>query len=95
MAYAGAGVNSRGTQLILALADSLYLGGGSPWEVPFGQLLDEESFKTIDKIYTKYGEKPSQGKIMNRGISYIKEEFPNLDIIYECHVTKENVFWDY
>jgi hypothetical protein len=33
MAYAGAGKNSRGTQLILAFKDNEYLGGGSPWEV--------------------------------------------------------------
>jgi hypothetical protein len=28
IAYAGAGKNSRGTQLIIALEDSLYLGNG-------------------------------------------------------------------
>eukprot|EP01035_Chromulina_nebulosa_P016805 gene16805-22287_t len=36
ISYAGAGKDSRGTQLFIANKDSLYLGGGSPWEVPFG-----------------------------------------------------------
>ena len=31
MAYAGGGKDSRGTQLIMAFEDNLYLGGGSPW----------------------------------------------------------------
>lgn len=33
LGYAGAGKNSRGTQLILAFEPNAYLGGGSPWEV--------------------------------------------------------------
>ena len=33
LAYAGAGKHSRSNQLIVALADSGPLGGGSPWEV--------------------------------------------------------------
>jgi hypothetical protein len=33
--YAGAGPNSRGVQLFVALKDQGQLGGGSPWEVPW------------------------------------------------------------
>jgi peptidyl-prolyl cis-trans isomerase A (cyclophilin A) len=95
MSYAGAGKNSRGTQLIMTFQDNLYLGGGSPWEVPFGQVFGENSFRTIAQIYTKYGEKVSQGKIMNRGNVYLKEEFPELDYITKCAVTRENVPWSY
>ena len=50
---------------------------------------------TTGKIYTKYGEAPSQGKIMNRGNEYLKEEFPLLDYITQCSVMKENVPWSY
>jgi len=63
--------------------------------VPFGQLIGNTSFATIRKFYTKYGEKPSQGKIMNRGIEYIREEFPNLDVITGCAVIREQVPWSY
>lgn len=93
LAYAGAGKNSRGTQLIVAFEDNLYLGGGSPWEVPWGQLIGAESFETLAKIYTGYGEAPSQGKIRNRGKSYLEEEFPLLDYITECQLVREDVAW--
>lgn len=95
LGYAGAGKDSRGTQLIMAFEDNPYLGGGSPWEVPFGQLVGDMSYKTLSKIYTGYGEKPSQGKIMNRGAAYLDEEFPLIDFINECHVVRENVPWSY
>ena len=81
LAYAGGGKNSRGTQLIVSFEDNLYLGGGSPWEVPWGQLVGEESFATLAKIYTGYGEAPSQGKIRNLGNTYLETEFPLLDFI--------------
>ena len=93
LAYAGAGKNSRGTQLIVAFEDNLYLGGGSPWEVPWGQLVGNESFATLAKIYTGYGEAPSQGKIRNRGISYTEAEFPLLDYILSCQVAAEDLPW--
>jgi len=49
LAYAGAGKNSRGTQLILAFQHNEYLGGGSPWEVPWGHLQGSESYETLAK----------------------------------------------
>eukprot|EP00600_Ochromonadales_sp_CCMP1393_P016885 CAMPEP_0175033220 /NCGR_PEP_ID=MMETSP0005-20121125/21866_1 /TAXON_ID=420556 /ORGANISM="Ochromonas sp., Strain CCMP1393" /LENGTH=435 /DNA_ID=CAMNT_0016293789 /DNA_START=71 /DNA_END=1378 /DNA_ORIENTATION=- len=95
MSYAGGGKNSRGTQLIMTFEDNLGLGGGSPWEVPWGQVFGEVSFKTLAAIYTGYGEKPSQGKIMNQGNAYLKKEFPKLDYITKCAVTQEYVLWNY
>lgn len=95
MAYAGAGKNSRGTQLIMAFQDNLYLGGGSPWEVPWGQVVGDRSFETMSKIYTGYGEKPSQGKIINRGVQYTQEEFPLMDYVLGCVVVKEDIPWNY
>ena len=93
MSYAGAGKNSRGTQLIMALQHNKYLGGGSPWEVPWGQLVGEDSLRAIDNMYTKYGEKVSQGKIFNRGNDYTKTEFPHLDIITSCDVMAKDLPW--
>jgi cyclophilin family peptidyl-prolyl cis-trans isomerase len=95
LGYAGAGNNSRGTQLIMAFEDNLYLGGGCPWEVPFAQLFGNESYQTLSKIYTGYGEGPSQTKIMNRGNLYLESLFPKLDYINSCKVMKENIPWKY
>jgi len=49
----------------------------------------------LAEVYTGYGEKVSQGKIMNRGIEYLEEEFPLLDYITECAVTAEGLPWEY
>ncbi len=84
-------MHSRGTQLIMAFQDNLYLAGGSPWEVPWGQLFGADSFVTLGKIYTGYGEAPSQGKIMNQGVKYLETEFPKLDYITKCEVTREGL----
>jgi hypothetical protein len=91
LAYAGAGKNSRGTQLIVALADNGPLAGGSPWEVPWGELVGGHSFKTLDKFYTGYGEKgPPQGKLGKDGFNdAMKKDFPLLDHINSCHVVDE------
>lgn len=93
LAYAGAGKNSRGTQLIVAFEDNLYLGGGSPWEVPWGQLVGNASFATLASIYTGYGEAPSQGKIRNRGKAYTEAEFPQLDYVLSCQVAAQDLPW--
>lgn len=39
----------------MTFENNKYLGGGSPWEVPFGQLVGETSFRTLSQIYTGYG----------------------------------------
>eukprot|EP01042_Synura_sphagnicola_P000214 gene214-217_t len=94
IAYAGAGKDSRGTQLIIAFRDNGPLGG-APWEVPFGHLIGEASFASLDRIFTGYGEAPSQGKIMNRGNEYLQQEFPALDYITSCDVIAEGLPWSW
>lgn len=91
LAYAGSGPNSRGTQLIVSLKANGPLGGGSPWEVPFGEVVGTESFDTLSHIYTGYGEDgPSQGKLMRQGFSEeLKQEFPLLDHVLTCRVLDE------
>eukprot|EP00579_Thalassiosira_antarctica_P004845 CAMPEP_0201887768 /NCGR_PEP_ID=MMETSP0902-20130614/25816_1 /ASSEMBLY_ACC=CAM_ASM_000551 /TAXON_ID=420261 /ORGANISM="Thalassiosira antarctica, Strain CCMP982" /LENGTH=261 /DNA_ID=CAMNT_0048417799 /DNA_START=227 /DNA_END=1012 /DNA_ORIENTATION=- len=88
LAYAGGGKNSRSNQLIVALNDNDRLGGGSPWEVPWGEVVGEESFQTLDGIYTGYGDNgPSQGRLRKEGSSEgVEKDFPKLDYILGCDV---------
>jgi peptidyl-prolyl cis-trans isomerase A (cyclophilin A) len=88
LAYAGSGKNSRGNQFIVALHENERLGGGSPWEVPWGEVVGDESYATLDKIYTGYGENgPSQGRLSREGSSEeIAKEFPMLDYVLNCEV---------
>lgn len=91
LAYAGAGPNSRGQQFIVSLNNVGPLAGGSPWEVPWGELVGEHSFETLDKFYTGYGEKgPTQGYIGKQGVtSEVRENFPKLDYINACEILDE------
>ena len=84
-------------QLIVALDDNPRLAGGSPWEVPWGEVVGEESFHTLDHIYTGYGEKgPSQGRLRNEGSSEnIKKDFPNLDYILGCQFIDSEWYYYY
>lgn len=91
LSYAGAGPRSRSDQLFVALHDDPFLGGGSPWEVPWGELVGRHSYETLDKIYTGYGEKgPSQGMLQREGaIERTEREFPEISWILGCWVVDE------
>ena len=93
MAYAGSGINSRGNQFIVGLSDVGPLAGGSPWEVPWGELVGTHSFETLDKIYTGYGENgPPQGVLSNEGSSEkVKTSWPLMDYITACQVIDDEV----
>lgn len=92
LAYAGGGNDSRNNQFIVSLNDVETLAGGSPWEVPWGELVGSHSFETLSKIYTGYGEKgPPQGKLMTQGMTDdMKREFPDLDYITSCTVVDQS-----
>jgi cyclophilin family peptidyl-prolyl cis-trans isomerase len=91
LAYAGGGKNSRGVQLIVSLKANPRLAGGSPWEVPWGELVGPHSFETLVKIYTGYGDKgPSQGRLRREGASEeIAKDFPMLDYILWCELNDQ------
>lgn len=88
MAYAGAGPHSRSNQFIIALKANGPLGGGSPWEVPFAELVGTHSYETLDSIYTGYGEHgPSQGLLWKENSSAeVREKFPELDYVTDCWI---------
>jgi peptidyl-prolyl cis-trans isomerase A (cyclophilin A) len=88
LAYAGAGPHSRDLQFIVALKDNGPLAGGSPWEVPWGELVGTHSYDTLEKIYTGYDEKgPSQGLLHKvNALEMVKEKYPLIDYVSSCHV---------
>lgn len=94
LTYAGGGQNSRSNQFVLTLEANQYMGGGSPWEVPLGELMGAESFDTLAKFYTGYGENgPGQGLLHREGNSErIVNEWPLLDYILSCSVVDEIEF---
>jgi cyclophilin family peptidyl-prolyl cis-trans isomerase len=91
LAYAGGGKDTRDNQFIMALEPNGPLAGGSPWEVPWGELVGIASFQTLSKIHTDYGEDgPPQGKLHNVGMTdEMRQAFPLLDYITRCDVVDE------
>ena len=89
--YAGAGPNSRSNQFVITLRPNPYMGGGSPWEVPLGELVGDESFSTIQKWYTGYREKgPGQALLRREGYSeHVQSQWPKMDLILQCQVIDE------
>lgn len=94
VSFAGGGENSRGTEFFFAFRDIAL--GDSPWEVPFGTLVGEESFQTMDHWYTGYGDMqafggkaPDQGKMYVSGISYLQKDFPEIDYITDCTISDQ------
>ena len=91
LAYAGAGRNSRTNQFIVALRDNGPLAGGSPWEVPWGELVGSHSYHTLDRIHTGYDEHgPGQGILHRQGMTTeLEQEFPLLDYITSCTIVDQ------
>lgn len=96
LAYAGAGKHTRSKQLIIALKANGPLAGGSPWEVPWGEIVHQESFDTLNKIYTGYGEDgPPQGQVGPKGMTEaMRAKWPHLDYINSCRLMDEIILPD-
>jgi peptidyl-prolyl cis-trans isomerase A (cyclophilin A) len=54
---------------------------------PFGKVVD--GMDVVDKIYSKYGEQPNQGRIQSSGNEYLNKTFPKLDYIKKATILKE------
>jgi hypothetical protein len=92
ISFAGSGPNSRTSQLFIAYDGAGNLGQ-SPWETPFGEVI--EGMDNVRKLYSygdmpPWGKGPEQGPIRNRGSKYIEENFPLLDKFETCTVSKMN-----
>jgi peptidyl-prolyl cis-trans isomerase A (cyclophilin A) len=89
--------NSRSTQLFINFGNNKNLD--SMGFAPIGKVVEEPGrgggMMIVDKLYAEYGEGaprgkgPSQMLLGNRGNSYLKKEFPNLDYIISARVCGE------
>lgn len=83
--YAMAGPNTRTSQLFINFADNSFLDeqGFSP----FGKVT--KGMDIVDSIYSKYGEKPDQGRIQMEGNAYLEKTFPDLDFIKSATIVTD------
>jgi len=89
--------NSRSTQLFINYGNNSRLDNQG--FAPIGVVVDEPSkgggMSVVDKLYADYGEGgrggrgPSQQLIGQRGNSYLRSEFPNLDYIVSTRICGE------
>jgi len=102
LTQAGAGNNSRSVQFVLTLKPNKFMGGGSQWEVPLGEVVtvldnenrdsyirnDNDDGVSIPNIHTGYGEKgPSQGLLRREGVTdYVKKKWSLLDYMLQCSI---------
>ncbi|GGP26231.1 peptidylprolyl isomerase [Silvimonas amylolytica] len=91
LSFAGAGANTRSTQMFITLGDNIGGLGEQPWETPFAQLTPASIQNTMAHLNTGYGDMPPWGKgpdpqkiAAADGTAYLKQNFPQLDYIKSC-----------
>jgi len=77
--YATSGPNTRTTQIFINTGNNKSLD--KQGFAPMGKVVNDKDLEILDRIQSKYREKPNQGKIQNRGNEYLQEEFPDLSYI--------------
>jgi len=97
MSYAGGGPNTRSASVFFTVRPNPYLGR-EPWEVPFAEVAGDGMERVVDKFYGGYGDfqifkcpncnAPDLTQYWLRGNEYLKESFPKLDYMLECHIVE-------
>ncbi|KAJ8613429.1 hypothetical protein CTAYLR_002301 [Chrysophaeum taylorii] len=93
LSFSGTGQpDSRSTILFVMLgSDTAHALGGQSHEVPFGRVVGEASFRTLDAWFSNFhlDQVPDFDKARKQGVSYLKPNFPHLDYITSCAVKAE------
>ena len=84
LTFATAGPGTRTTQLFINLSDNSRLD--SMGFAPFGKII--KGMDVVDKLTSKYGEMPNQGKIQSEGNAYLKQNFPDMDFIKKASIVQ-------
>lgn len=77
--------NSRSTQLFINLTDNTAQLDPQGFSA-FGEVI--EGMSVVEKISPKYGERPNQMMIQEKGNEYLKSSFPDLDYVKEAYIAK-------
>ena len=93
MSFAGAGPNSRTTQMFITFSDHNGLGTAAH-ETPFGTVI--EGMENVDAFYNGYGDihpfgkhGPDNGRLWGEGNAYVAKNFPKMDFMKSCNVVRE------
>jgi cyclophilin family peptidyl-prolyl cis-trans isomerase len=94
MTHAGGGPNTRSNQFVITLKPNKFMGGGSPWEVPLGEIVgksshgEDDKMEVLDRLFTGYGENgPSQAMLRKTGVTLeMMDKWPLMDYIHRCHL---------